>query len=58
MSKTMEELWSIRREINEEIKDMTREERRQYYRKAQKDYRELLDRIKAKEKKESEPSTK
>ena len=50
----MEELWTIRREINEEIKDMTREERRLYYRKAQEDYRELLDRIKAKEEKESE----
>lgn len=53
MSKTMEELWTIRREINEEIKDMTREERRQYYRKAQQDYQELLKQIKARKEKES-----
>jgi hypothetical protein len=53
MSKTMEELWDIRRRINEEIEDMTREERRQYYQKAQKDYQELLAQIKAKEKEES-----
>jgi len=49
----MEELWDIRRRINEEIEDMTREERRQYYQKAQKDYQELLAQIKGREKENS-----
>ncbi len=49
MSKAMEEIWRVRKEINAETKDLTPEERRQYYRQAQRDYAELVRLVKAKE---------
>lgn len=52
MSEAMEELWAIRQEINEELEELPREERRLYYQRAQEDYRRLRDQIEAKERAE------
>ncbi len=53
MSEAMREIWKVRKEINEETKDMTPEEHRQYYRQAQQDYAELVRQVETKKKKAS-----